>query len=186
MGATVMKRFLVFAIALGMVATTWTASAQENDTTTKPAENKGLYFAANGGAIFGRVADVSVIGEQVSAGFDLVARRSLAVQAQIFFVDAHTSGDLGMVWGGLRSDILWTTDARFNLGLGADVFYFDLSRVTNTSSVTHPAVGVFAHVGFDVIRFDGGQKFEIAALPEADWLFGAPVLSTAFVADIRF
>jgi hypothetical protein len=191
MGGILMKRFLACAIAFTSFALELTAAAQEKSTAdqdkaTKTAENKGIHFDVSGGAIVGRVADVSAYGEQVSVGFDFVARKSVAVQAQAFFVDAHTVGDLGMVWGGFRGDAIWTPVDRFNFGIGADAFYFNLNRVTNSSSVSHPAVGAFGHVGFDVIRFDGGQKLEIAALPEADWLFGAPVLSTAFVADIRF
>lgn len=83
---------------------------------------------------------------------------------------AHGESNEGLVaeWGGIRSTALFTP-WRLRVGGGFDMVYFSLDRATTSGDIGRAGIGVFAHVGVDVIRI-GHSGVEIAMLPEATLL----------------
>jgi hypothetical protein len=186
-----MKRPFIFAVALIVCSVATSAIAQEKDVAksgdnaAKTVKKPQLHLEAESGPLVGQVADVSLFGADVAVGFHLVANHSLSVDAKLFYAGASTSGGLGFHWGGARSTLM-LTPGRFRIGAGVDLLYFGMERVTENSALTHPGVGAHAHFGFDIIELDGGHALEVFAQPEANWLFGAPLLTGSLELAARF
>jgi hypothetical protein len=178
-------RFSIALAAFSIVcATSVQASAQEQDAT-KPSKTPKLHVEAQSGPIVGRVADVAFFGADVGAGLVVAASDSVSFDAEFFYAGATTDAGLGVHWGGARTTLMWTP-SRFRIGAGVDLLYFGMERVTENSALTHPGFGAHGHLGFDVIELDGGHALEIFAQPEANWLFGAPLLNASLELAARF
>jgi hypothetical protein len=165
------------------------------DTPTKPSEPdksapslpRKFEIEANGGPVYGVLIDIPSWGGRVSAGIAIPLRTNVAGVAEVFYARTTSEDGLQMQWGGASSSVFWTP-WRLRIGGGFDLLYFDLARASHSGdpSLTHPGVGVHAHLGFDVIQFDEHHAIEMAAAPEADWLFGVPLYSTTLTLAARF
>ena len=186
-----MKSFYVFAIALALGSIATSAAAQEKDAAQseslaeKPPKKTELHFQLESGPVIGSFADVSFFGADVGAGLHVAPNHLVAFDAELFYAGATSNGGLGFHWGGARTTFLWTP-SRLRIGAGADLLYFGMERVTENSALTHPGVGVHAHVGFDIIELDGGHALELFVQPEANWLFGVPLLTGSVELAARF
>lgn len=157
------------ALALVLLART-TLAAERDDVDAERKESSsrpGLVVQASGGPAYGRLYDLPFWAGEGALGLGLRLPK-FAVTFDAHYAHAESNEGLVAEWGGVRSTALFTP-WRLRVGGGFDMVYFSLDRVTTSGDIARAGIGVFAHVGIDVVQI-GHSGVEIAMLPEATLL----------------
>ena len=145
-----------------------------------------VHLSLEGGATFASFGGVAFSGYEIGAGVLFAPAPHLSVGVLARYLDTRSDAGLHLRWGSVVSgDILWTP-WRMRIGGGTDLLYFVLPRVTEDARLGHPGVGLHGHVGIDILEGGPGHGLEIAAIPAADWFFGASLTSVTLVAAVRW
>ena len=177
-----MRAYVLLAIALIFMVFSRSASAAEAGDAARDDESPSrphLLLQASAGPAFGRLYDIPFWAGEGSAGLGFRLPKAAFVFEGHYARGASNEG-LGAGWGGLRTTALFTP-GRLRVGGGFDILYFSISRASSGGSIGKLGAGLFAHVGFDVVRFDHGG-IEIAMLPEASVLGHSAFYSDSLVA----